>query len=186
VLEHNFKVKIYKSTGPDLNKKSNQKGMQQCECHQIFVCVYEPTSLLIKVPTPRVFNCLTVFADSLELITCTFHKLTSKVLASFNNCGVTVDGHKEFKRLMYLCTGTRAKEDTHGFEFQFLKKYQKANDIVSDDAEENKKAKQRKKNDQTAQKSDNEEEEDEHSVLSEGGDDDDSGEEEDVNVTNEE
>jgi len=39
VLEHNFKVRTCKSTRPDLNKKSNQKGMQQCECQQIFLCV---------------------------------------------------------------------------------------------------------------------------------------------------
>lgn len=96
-------------------------------------------------------------------------------------CGVTVDGHAEFKRLMHLCTGTRAKEDTHGFEFQFLKQYQKANGILSLDAEENKKAKRRKPNAQVAQESDDEEEEeeDDYSVLSEGpADDDDSGEEE--------
>jgi len=71
-------------------RKPTKKGMQQCECPQIFFCVWEPTSLFIKVPTPGVFNCLTVFANSLELITCSFHKLISKVLASFNNdqrCG---------------------------------------------------------------------------------------------------
>jgi len=89
-----------------------------------------------------------------------------------------VDGHEEFKTLVHLCTGTRAKEDTHGFEFQFLKKFQRENCILSLDAEENKKAKRRKKNVQVAQESDDEEEEDDYSVLSEGGpDDDDSGEE---------
>jgi len=89
---------------------------------------------------------------------------------------------------MHLCTGTRAKEDTHGFEFQFLKQHQKANCILSDDAEENKKAKRCKKNAQVAQESGDKEHEEEgdHSVLSEGGGDDDSAEEEPVNVTNEE
>jgi len=104
-------------------------------------------------------------------------------------CGVTVEGHEEFKHLMHLCTGTRAKEDTHGFEFQFLKKFQRENGILSLDAEENKKAKRRKKNAQVAQESDDEEEEeDDYSVLSEGGpdDDEDSSEEGDVDVTNEE
>jgi len=102
-------------------------------------------------------------------------------------CGVTVDGHEEFKHLMHLCTGTRAKEDTHGFEFQFLKMYQKANDILSEDAEENKKAKRRKKNAQVAQESDyEEEEEDDFSVLFEGAGDNDSDEEEAVDVVNEE
>jgi len=91
---------------------------------------------------------------------------------------------------MHLCTGTRAKEDTHGFEFQFLKKFQRENGILSVDAEENKKAKRRKINAQVAQESDDEEEEeeDDYSVLSEGGPDsgEDSGEEEEVDVTNEE
>jgi len=101
-------------------------------------------------------------------------------------CCVTVDGHEKFKHLMHLCTGTRAKEDTHGFEFQFLKKFQRENGILSFDAEENKKAKRCKKNAQVAQESDDEEEEDDYSVLSECGADEDSGEEEDVDVTNEE
>jgi len=96
-------------------------------------------------------------------------------------------GMKEFKRLMHLCTGTWAKEDTHGFEFQFLKMYQKANVILLEDAEENKKAKQCKKNAQVAQESDDEEEEeDDFSVLSEGAGDDDSDEEEAVDVVIEE
>jgi len=89
---------------------------------------------------------------------------------------------------MHLCKGTRAKESTHEFELQFLQKCQKANGILSLDAEENKKAKRRKKNAEVAQESDDEEEEeeDDYSVLSECGADDDSGEEEDVDVTNEE
>jgi len=66
-------------------RKATKKGMQQCECQLIFFCVQEPTSSFIKVPTPTVFNHSTVFAHSLELIICSFHKLTSKALASFNN-----------------------------------------------------------------------------------------------------
>jgi len=102
-----------------------------------------------------------------------------------------VPGHEEFKTLMHLCKGTRAKEDTHGFELQFLKKHQKANGILSLDAEENKKAKRHKKNAEVAQESDDdeeEEEEDDCSVLSECAphDDEDSGEEEEeVDVTEE-
>jgi len=66
--------------------------------------------------------------------------------------------------------------------------HQKANGILSEDAEENKKVKRRKKNAQVAQESVDEEEEDDFSVLSEVGpnDDEDSGEEKDVNVVNEE
>ena len=66
-------------------RKATKKGMQQCECQQIFFCLWEPTDLFIEMPTPMIFNCSTVLASSLELITCSFHKLTSKVLASFNN-----------------------------------------------------------------------------------------------------
>jgi len=43
-----------------MNKKSNQKRMQQCEGQQIFICVYEPTSLFIKVPTAPHLESLTV------------------------------------------------------------------------------------------------------------------------------
>jgi len=39
LLEHNIEVRICNSTGSDLKKKSNQKGMQQCECQQFFICV---------------------------------------------------------------------------------------------------------------------------------------------------
>jgi len=67
---------------------------------------------------------------------------------------------------MHLCTGTQAKEDTHRFEHQFLKKWQKENGILSDDAEENKKAKRRKKNTLVAQKSDNEEDKEEDDFSS--------------------
>jgi len=89
---------------------------------------------------------------------------------------------------MHLCKGTRAKESTHEFELQFLKKFQRENDILSLDAEENKKAKRRKRNAQVAQESDKEEEEDDCSVLSECAPDDEeeSGEEEEVDVVNEE
>jgi len=31
------------------------------QCQHIFICVWEPTSLFIKVPTPRAFDCLTVW-----------------------------------------------------------------------------------------------------------------------------
>jgi len=31
------------------------------QCQHIFICVWEPTSLFIKVPTPRTFDCLTVW-----------------------------------------------------------------------------------------------------------------------------
>jgi len=41
--------------------------------------------IIIKEPKSKVFNCVAVFASSLELIACSCHQLTPKAYVSFNS-----------------------------------------------------------------------------------------------------